>query len=224
MQLARNKTLRRIEMIKHVGKHNQKKVAIVYKQVPDEDHMCLVVYTESLPSRVHDEIMGVLESAAGQSAKDLADALFRHVMADGVNCLSAIHRAGYMKKVPTNQVIVTPTSKSSCRLDELNDILRQMEKGDEAVKKLAEMDASRGMAGGRDLGDPVKTSAASVNTNSVLSDADIAKQRLDQATKMEAEAKSLLAEAKRLKEEANSLAPKVKNVRTTTKKAAAQQS
>lgn len=212
-------------MIKHVGRHNNKKVAIVFKQVPDEDHMALVVYTETIPSRLHDEMMSVIESEIGQNARDLGDALFRHTMADGVNCLTAIHKGGYMKKVPTIQVIVTPTSTSSCRLDELNDILRKMEGGEDAVKKLAEMDASQGMRGGREVGEPARTSAASVNTTSadVLSDADIANQRLDQATKMEAEAKSLLAEAKRLKDEAKSLAPKkATNVRTTkTKKATA---
>jgi hypothetical protein len=211
-------------MIKHVGRHNNKKVAIVFKQVPDEDHMALVVYTESIPSRLHDEMMSVIESAIGQNAKDLGDALFRHTMADGDNCLTAIHKGGYMKKVPTIQVIVTPTSTSSCRLDELNDILRKMEGGEDAVKKLAELDASQGMRGGKEVGEPTKTTSASVNTTSadVLSDADIAKQRLDQATRMEAEANSLLAEAKRLKEEAKSLTPKKTNVRkTTTKKATA---
>jgi hypothetical protein len=212
-------------MIKHVGRHNNKKVAIVFKQVPDEDHMALVVYTESIPSRLHDEMMTVIESAIGQNAKDLGDALFRHTMADGDNCLTAIHKGGYMKKVPTIQVIVTPTSTSSCRLDELNDILRKMEGGEDAVKKLAELDASQGMRGGKEVGEPTKTTSASVNTTSsdVLSDADIAKQRLEQASRMEAEANSLLAEAKRLKEEAKSLAPAKKtNVRkTATKKATA---
>lgn len=219
-------------MMKHVGRHNNKKVAIIFRQVPDEDHMALVVYTETIPSRLHDEIMEVLESPIGQNAKDLGDALFRHTMADGNNCLTAIHKAGYMKKVPTIQVIVTPNATSSCRLDELNDILSQMEGGEEAVKKLADLDASQGMRGNKEITETTtknaakKTTASEVNTSStdVLSDADIARQRLEQATRMEAEAKSLLAEAKRLKEEAKTLAPaKVKNVRATktTKKDAA---
>lgn len=219
-------------MIKHVGRHNNKKVAVIFRQVPDEDHMALVVYTETIPSLLHDEMMKVLESPIGQNAKDLGDALFRHIMADGNNCLTAIHKGGYMKKVPTIQVIVTPNSTSSCRLDELNDILKQMEGGEDAVKKLAEMDASQGMRGNKGLNETRTTSSgvSGVNTNSaattdVLSDADIAKQRLEQAARMEADAKSLLAEAKRLKEEANSLTPKktTKNVRATktTKKAAA---
>jgi hypothetical protein len=101
-----------------------------------------------------------------------------------------------------------------------------MEGSAEAAKKLADIDAGRGYADpsknvSRDVGEPVKTEAA-VNTSGVLTDADLASQRIDQATKMELQAKTLLAEAKRLKEEASSLAPKTKakNVRATKKTAA----
>ena len=215
-------------MIKHVGRHNQRKVAIVYRVIPDEEHMALVIYPDSLPQMLHDEAMRCLESEIGQQAKELADALFRTTMADGQNCLTALHRGGWLKKVPTNQVIVTPNVQSTIRLDELNKILKEMEAGEEAVKKLADIDSNRGMKGvldeGREVGEPVKTSAASVNTSSVLSDSDLAQQRLDQANRMEAEAKSLLAEAKRLKDEAKSLTPakKTTNVRkSATKKATA---
>lgn len=215
-------------MIKHVGKHNSRRIAIVYRKVPDENHMCLIMYTDNLPSMIHDEAMKCLESEIGQQAKELADALFRHTMPDGNNCLTTIHRAGYLKKVPTNQVIVTPTSKSTCRLDELNDIMDKLEAGGEAAQKLAEMDANRGIRGvlseGREVGQPAKpaagsrTLAADIN-ETVLSDQDIARQRLEQASRMEAEAKGLLAEAKRLKEEASALAPvKAKNVRATKAK------
>ena len=38
-------------MIKHVGKHNDKKIAIVYREVPSEAHMALVVYTDTLPTQ-----------------------------------------------------------------------------------------------------------------------------------------------------------------------------
>lgn len=216
-------------MIKHVGRHNQRKVAIVYRQVPDEDHMCLVVYTDSLPMMIHDEAMKVLESEVGQNAKELADALFRHIMPDGNNCLTTIHRAGFLKKVPCNQVIVTPDAKNTVRLDELNKILREMEAGEEAVKKLADIDNNRGIKGviqeGRELGMPpapqVPVATTSASVAGVLSDSDIAQQRLEQATRMEAEAKGLLAEAKRLKEEAKSLTPaKPAKAKTPTTKAA----
>ena len=211
-------------MIKHVGRHNNKRVVIAYKQVPDEDHMCLVIYSESLPMRIHDEVMKVLESEVGQQANDFADALFRHTMADGVNCLTAIHRGGLLSKVPTNQVIVTPTSSSSVRLDELNTILNEIAKGAEATDKLAKADAGQRFEG-RELGEPAKahdsvnTTSASVNTDGVLSDADIANQRTAQANKLRADAQGLLAEATRLDNEANALAPKATKAKVTKAKA-----
>jgi hypothetical protein len=202
-------------MIKHVGKHNQRKIAIVYRKVTDEGHMALVMYTDNLPMMVHDEAMKVLESEVGQNAKELADALFRHIMPDGTNCLQHIHKAGYLKKVPCNQVIVTPTAKSTVRLDELNDILDKLEAGGEAAQRLDDIDKNRGIKGvkqqGRELGMPAEpftgTPTTSADVAGVLSDAEIAQQRIGQATRMEAEAKGLLAEAKRLKAEAASLKP-----------------
>ena len=92
-------------------------------------------------------------------------------------------------------------------------------------KQLADLDANRGIKGvlqeGRELGqptsDPTRTTAGSVSGD-VLTDDVLSQQRLDQATKMEAEAKSLLAEAKRLKQEATQLSqPKAKNVGKTKK-------
>lgn len=213
-------------MIKHVGKHNQKRVAIVYRTVPDEDHMALVVYSESLPMMVHDEVMKVIESEIGQNAKELADALFRTTMADGTNCLTALHKGGWLKKVPCNQVIVTPTAQSTCRLDELNNLLKKIEEGGDAAQSLADMDANRGIRGaqvkeGRELGQPAKpftgTTSADISGD-VLTDDILAQQRTAQADKMEAEAKALLAEAKRLKQEATQLSqPKAKNVGKTKK-------
>jgi hypothetical protein len=133
-------------------------------------------------------------------------------MGDGQNSLTALHRGGWLKKVPTNQVVVTPTSQSTIRLDELNKILKEMEAGEDAKQRMADIDSNRGVKGvlseGREVGEPTRTSSSSVNTsNEALSDADLANQRLDQANRMETEAKNLLAEAKRLKEEAKSLTP-----------------
>lgn len=153
-------------------------------------------------------------------------------MADGHNCLESLHRNGLMKKVPTNQVLVTPTSNSSVRLDELNDILDEMKKGEEALRRLQEIDSSRGMTGKKaaprraeiqEIGEK-RTREAQGNTSAaemlsgLLSDSDLATQRLEQAAKMEASAQQLLAEAERLKAEAQSLSPKVDDVGTKTKK------
>ena len=121
-------------MIKHVGKHNNKKIVLLWRKVPNEDHMALLLYSDTLPRLIHDEVMKALESAVGQNAKELSDVLFRTTMADGRNCLEVLHREGFIKKVPTSQILITPTTKSSVRLDELNSILDEMDKGEEAIK------------------------------------------------------------------------------------------
>lgn len=201
-------------MIKHIGKHNDRKLIIVYRTVPGEEHMALVVFTETLPSLIHDACMKVVESPEGQNAKELADALFRYVMADGTNCLETLHKGGYMKKVPTKQVIVTVNASSACRLDELNDIMTKLSEGGDAAKKLADLDdnAGFGKTSSRDVGEPAKVNTTSTTA---LSDEDLARSNLDQAKKLKAEADILLAEAKRLEQEAKKFAPtpKVKNVR-----------
>ena len=220
-------------MLKHVGKHNDKRCVIVFRKIPELEHMALVVYSDLLPRMVHDEVMRAVESPQGQEAKEISDVLFRTIMADGHNCLESLHRNGLMKKVPTNQVLVTPTTTSSVRLDELNDILDEMQKGEEALKRLQDIDSSRGFTGKKsprkaeiqEIGER-RTREAQGNTSAaemlsgLLSDSDLATQRLEQAQKMEASAKQLLAEAERLKEEAQSLSPKVDNVGTKTKKTA----
>jgi hypothetical protein len=230
-------------MIKHVGKHNNKKVVLLWRRVPNEAHMCLVAYSDTLPRMIHDDLMKTLESAVGQNATELSDVLFRTTMGDGRNALEVLHKEGFIKKVPTSQVLITPTAKSSVRLDELNDILDEMEKGEEALKRMAEIDAGAGMSGkkrvreGREVGmPPNSTSQSRTNVDveatdsaaaylkgalseGVLGDEDIAAQRLSQAEAMQKQAMSLLAEAQRLTEEAKSLTP-AKNVKTTRAKKA----
>lgn len=211
-------------MLKHIGKHGDKKVVVLYRQIPGEDHMCLLVYSDLLPRMIHDEIMKNLEGQSGQQADNLADSLFRAIMADGRNVLEVLHREGFMKKVATSQVIMAPTASSKIRLDELNTILSEMAKGEEATKRLADADASRGLQTkkkSRDVGEPVKSTAPVVaplqaGPNDALTDEAIAGQQLAQANKMRIEARSLLAEAERLEKEATIIAP---SVITVTKKA-----
>lgn len=217
-------------MLKHVGKHNDKRCVIIFRKIPELEHMALIVYSDLLPRMVHDEVMRAVESPQGQAATEISDVLFRTIMADGKNCLESLHVNGLMKKVPTNQVLVTPTTNSSVRLDELNDILDEMAKGEEALKRLQDLDANRGISGKtqprkaeiQELGEK-KTREAQGNTSAaamlagMLNDSDLAAQRVEQAQKMEATAQQLLAEAARLKQEAETLSPKVKDVGTTKK-------
>lgn len=223
-------------MIKHVGKHNNKRIVILWRKVPGEDHMCLVIYPDTLPRHIHDDIMKALESESGQQAKEFSDYLFRYTLVDGNNALQTLHSEGMIKKVPTNQVIVTPDAKSNVRLDELNGILDKMALGEEAIKEMADLDKNSGMVTKRnnvktrDVGelraprDSRSQPAIVDNTisiNDVLTDEQLATQRLAQAQKMQAEARALLAEADRLQQEASTLnGAKKENGKTTKTKAA----
>lgn len=210
-------------MLKHIGRHGEKKVVVAYNTVPNEDHMCLVIYSDSLPSVLHDEVMKVLESPTGQASKDLAEALHRNVGTDGANTLISLHRGRFLQKVQTKQIILTPNAKTSVRLDELNSILAEMAKGEQATKKLAELDAGKGFAdptkpAARNVGEPTNVPQSLPAVNQGLSDSDLGADLLNQASRMESEAKTLLAEAKRLKEEAKQYTPKkTTNVRASKK-------
>jgi hypothetical protein len=197
-------------MIKHVGRHNERKIIIVYREVPDQDHMALVVYSDVLPGDIHNPLMKVLE-VEGQQEKSLADALHKATLPDGRNMLGALHSEGYLKKVQTNQIVVVANATSNVRLDELNKIVNEMEAGDDAKSRLQNLDNNRGLvdpAVGRELGAPPERNTPAVTDTNALSDSDIANNLLKQANEMEVSAKSMLAESKRLKAEAKELTPK----------------
>jgi len=145
---------------KHVGKVNSKKVIIVQRQLPmPEDHMAVVIYSEIMPSKYHDDVMQTLESEQGQSAFEFRDVLQRRMMADGQNMLEALSSEGYLKRVAANNVMVTPNAKSSMRLDELNKLLNEVGRGDEAVKRLDRMENAQGIA------DPNRSEVSSETIN-----------------------------------------------------------
>ena len=192
-------------MIKHIGKHGDRKVAIVFREVPGEEHMALVVYPETLPVSFHDAIMKVIESPVGQQAENLGDALFRSLLNDGRAMLQTLHQEGMIKKVQSKQVTVTPGGNSSVNLEEMNGIIRKMKMGEDAVRELADLDANRGYTGkakrrddyGREVGAPVPqrmSEVAGSDAALALNDSQLAQDRLKQAHRMEAEARGLLAE------------------------------
>jgi hypothetical protein len=210
--------------LKHIGRHGDRKVAVVFKQIPGDDHMCLVIYPDLLPMHIHDPIMKVLESPVGQAAEELADVLHRNLLPDGRNMLETLHSERVMKRVQTEQVILTPNASSTVKLSELNDILNQMKQGADAVKKMAELDQSRGLVDpsvkrGAERqykeeqlrrNQPTNYAAPQAPMDGVLDDRTLASNMLSQAERMEMEAQSLIKEAARMKKEAEQLNPGVR--------------
>lgn len=202
------------KFFKHVGEHNGKKVVIVQRFIPGEYHMCSVLYSQIIPSQYHDDIMQVLESNEGQAANQFVDILRRRMASNGNNLLEAVAREGYLKKVPTQFVIVKPNAASAIRLDELNDLLTKAGEGEEAVRKLEELDRQQGFKDSRKQNAPMPESSTSVD--GVLQDADLAQINITQAGTMRQEAERLLAEAERLEQEATVLDPSLKVAKRKT--------
>ena len=214
--------------IKHVGKNGDRKVLVLYREVPGDTHMCLVIYPEILNAAWQDAIQKVVESPIGQAANQLADALHRSLFPDGRPILETLHNERMIKKIRTSDVIMTPGNNATIRLDELNKLVNEMEKGEEARKKMQQNDASRGMV------DPSVKRAAEAEykaeqlakqtaaegryteatplqagTDGVLSDRQIAANMLAQAKQMEREANVMIAEASRMKKDAERMTPGV---------------
>ena len=212
--------------LRHVGKHGDRKVAVVFREVPGESHMALVVYTELLNQNIHDPLVKCIESDIGQNSENLADALNRTHTKDGVLILQKLHAEGMLKKIQTEHVVMTPQPNVKIKLNELNKILDEMKQGEDAVKKLAELDQSMGLQDPVDVARRMrgeKKTEPVQSTGDTLGDQSLANNLRQQAARMDREAKGLMAEAARLLKEAATLdpvkaeAPKAKKSKAKTK-------
>ena len=218
-------------MIRHIGKHGDRKVAVVFREVPGEDHMCLVIYTELLNRNMHDPIMKCIESDIGQQSEVLADALNRSYTQDGRPILALLHAEGMLKKVQTESIVMTPGPNIQIKLSELNKILDRMAEGEEAIREMAELDKQTGLQSPaavakhmanmpkRKPGDPIpgidvplapgQQAAVQMppvpGANQSLSDNELANSLRSQAERMAREARGLLAESERIMREASAM-------------------
>jgi len=198
-----------MSFLRHVGKHNDRKVAVIFREVPGEPHMCLVTYPEILNRHVHDPLIKCIESDIGQNSENLADALNRTYTTDGKVILQALHAEGQLKKVNTEQIVMTPAPNTRIKLNELNTILNEMKQGEAAVKKMAEMDASLGLQSPVDVAKRMRGNQEPVSAmqaaQGALGDDQIATNLKAQAERMATEARGLLAESERMMNEANQM-------------------
>ena len=182
--------------IKHVGqmKGNGNKVAVVYRTVPGDSKSAVVIQTSKIAPEDHDALMKVIESNQGQSAFELHEVLGRNMTPDGQSMLLKFHQGGFMQKVPTDTVIMTPTTTDSVALDELNKIIAE-QKG-VAIDDLAVQPDQATVAA---------QSQTSRNTPSQpLTDEQLAGQ-------MRSNADRFYKEAARLRKEAEALSPTKKS-------------
>jgi hypothetical protein len=117
---------------------------------------------------------------------DTSDYLFRQVFNDGTNMLNTLHQKGWMVKVPTKSVAMTPKPGVTINLVDLN-------------RELKQISNTQAAAGTRSS--DIATTAPANNPPGVITDEAL-------ASKYRAQANQFELEVKRLREEAEKLDPK----------------
>lgn len=198
-------------MIKHVGKQGEKRVVVIFREVPDEAHMALVVYPDQLQQNLHDDLMNAIQSDKGQEARNLGEALHSIVGSDGQTILNNIHKNAFMKKIRTQDIIMMPRPNTpGVRLDEINKIINDLDTGSKAAQDMAKLDAQAGLADPDKNAQAVQAAADIAGKPSeagILSDSVLAEQLMEQANQMKSQMESLANEVTRLTEEAAALNP-----------------
>lgn len=200
--------------LKHIGQVSNTgiKCVVVFREIYDDrgnvqdNKHCLVVETDRLPDYAHDDVVRVVESVAGQEANEFFEIAARSYFSDGSPMLQEMHRRGWIKKYPTDNIAMTPNRSTSVLLSEINEVIRKQKSG------MSEQDIRNTMVNDTDKAprtqttlDPTQTidQAIDVPNEGVLDDTALAQSMLSQA-------ETFLAEAKRLQDEAYEMAPSLK--------------
>tara|TARA_B100001248_G_scaffold262535_1_gene259225 strand:+ start:8149 stop:8730 length:582 start_codon:yes stop_codon:yes gene_type:complete len=184
-----------MKAIKHVGRliNTDKRIVVVFRNVPGEPQNCLVTDTEALPDWIHDGLINAVESIEAQSTGELYDYLSRSMFSDGSIMLDSLHTRGLLQKQKTENVMMTPNANTTIRLDQLNEMIESA-KSENKVAQSVLKEPVTGETG---------EAPASAQADGVLDDKALADQKL-------AQAKGFETEAARLREEAYELAPDLK--------------
>ena len=107
--------------IKHIGTHKgtNQRLSVVFLQLPDDKENALVVYSDSLPDKYHDDFMSAVESQEGQKSAQLYEVLTRKLFLHGSTMLDTLHKEGLLEKMPTSSIIMTPNGQTQIALDDL---------------------------------------------------------------------------------------------------------
>ena len=188
--------------IKHVGQviNTQKRVIVVFREIPDEPESCLVVDTDAAPDWMHDDLITAVESNGAQASANFYEYAQRSVFTDGSNMLTTLHEQGRLNKHPTKNIAMTPNNSVSVNLAELNTMIATETGGAPVV---VPDDTEFGNAGMDVVPDINAIAQATPEAEAVIDDGDLAKNML-------AQAEGFLAEAETLKAQAYDLDPSLK--------------
>lgn len=204
--------------MKHVGKmkNNNAKIVVAYRTIPGDPYHALVIGTGNLGDAYHDSLMSLVQDSAGQSANELADILAVRKFPDGSNMLQWFHERGYLRKVPTSMVLMTPTPQSSIQLDELNLLIAE-QKGISLEDLAINEGDSKNKVKKEDVS---KTTSQSVSgelyeeSQQIITKEKVVEDPLTPA-QLRSKADSLYKEAAKLRKQADELDPPKKKAKST---------
>lgn len=199
--------------LKHIGriKSNNSKVLTIFRTLPGESNMALVLPVANLSDSYHDSVMKLVETEQAQEAFEFGEIMFTRTFPDGRPMLQAMQVDNQLLRVPTDTVEMIPTPGSSIDLHQLNILIAEQKncavddlytfvsgapkKTDAVVEDVAKIENL-----GRDIGEPNIPKPLKAKENEVLSDLDLAKSYRSQADAM-------YKEAARLRKQADELDP-----------------
>jgi len=191
--------------LKHIGKmkNTGAKILVIFRTLPGESGMALVLPTATLPDQYHDALIQLVDSDQGQDANEFGEIMFIRHFPDGRLMLLAMQQDNRLQKVPTDTVLMTPKINSAIPLDELNVLIAE-QKGI-PVDELASLVGGAPKNKEQTKTEPIaKKEQQSViepmkaPENAVLTDKDIAKNYRSQADAMYKEAAKLRKQADEL--------------------------
>ncbi len=127
--------------LKHLGydANTKRKYVVVFRELPNDTENALVVDSGSLTDRYHDGLMSAIESLEAQNNNDCYDVLNRKYFFDGESILQTLHRKNWLKKLPVENVILTPSPGKTVPLKEHNEALRVSQEAFAPAPDQAEM-------------------------------------------------------------------------------------
>ena len=198
--------------IKHVGvtTNTASRVVVVFRTLPDDENTALVVMSDSLKDRYHQDFMQVVEGVTAQQETDLFKVLQTQKFSDGASMLETLHAKSLLSKVAVTNIKMTPEVNKHILLSDLNNVLGPVNYADGGGKRnQPEATAPQGTV----MGDPAPAQSVQSQAGNVLTDEQLAASRLNQAKQLE-------EEASRLREEAYGLDESLKPKRGRPKKVA----
>jgi hypothetical protein len=198
--------------LKHIGrtKNTGVKLLVVFRTLPGESDMALVLPVANLSDSYHDSIMTLVETEQAQDAFEFGEIMFTRTFPDGRPMLQALQADGRLQKLPTDTIVMTPTTQDSVDLTQLNVLIAEQKncavddlytfvsgapkKSDTVVEDIVSV---KDLAPNVDPDIPAPVRAQAAN-DQALSDKDIAKSYRSQADAMYKEAAKLRKEADEL--------------------------